>query len=448
MRKLRSFLLAMLCMALAVMCFTSCGEKKPAGSNGEVDPENDFGGRTFVYASWFEQAPERGSSPDADLTWEKIERLEKKYNCKFEYKVFPMEQYNDLFISSTLSGAPFADFITTHVMWFYPGLVAKNYLLDLESVGVFDFTAEKWNQEAIKQGTYKGKVYGMGKDNFGPQQGLFWNKTLFARDGLPDLYELQDSKQWTWEKFREIAIKATRATANDGHINQWGLDGGSDSFVASNGGYVVNIGDDGTPSFGLGTPNAIEALQFFQDLKTKDKVFYTPPEGAEWDAGLKNFANGGTAMYLGNYWNKYMLEESMNDEFGYVYFPMGPKATEYTTTLSGFNLITMSSAIKNPKEAALFWNGFTEPNEGKPIDDYETYYEENSLDRGTAKTIIDMIKYKRYTLNMAESFPDLMTQLGTMYGKISNGEMTAQSAVDTMKPVAESILKDATKDIK
>lgn len=293
-----------------------------------------------------------------------------------------------------------------------------------------------------KYGSYKGKHYSMATLKTPPHNGVFWNKTLFERDNLPDLYELQNNNEWTWDKLREIAIQAKRDTDGDGEIDQWGLDGLGvyNSFIASNNAFVVAIVDD-KPVYGLNDPKAIEALQYYQDLKINDEVFFTAPEDSFWDYGLNQFAAGKTAMYVGGYWLSYMIDESMTDDYGFVFFPLGPQADEYTSVLSGFNFPVMSSAVEKPEEVALFWDAFTEPFEDDQPD-WLTHYENVARDRGTVETIKKMLEEELFTVNMVESFPELYKLTGDMHGQISLGNMTAQAAVDMISNRAQAILDE------
>ena len=77
-------------------------------------------------------------------------------------------------------------------------------------------------EEAFK---FKGKLWGIGNVEWRPMYGyandivfVGYNKTLFEREGLPDLYELYIDGEWTWEMAGDIAAKATRDTDGDGEL--------------------------------------------------------------------------------------------------------------------------------------------------------------------------------------------------------------------------------------
>lgn len=80
-----------------------------------------------------------------------------------------------------------------------------------------------YDAAATEAGTYKGKQYAMGGRDAGVQYGIFWNKTLFDRYGLPDLYELYENGEWIWEKFKEIALAGNQDTDGDGEYDVHGF---------------------------------------------------------------------------------------------------------------------------------------------------------------------------------------------------------------------------------
>ena len=80
----------------------------------------------------------------------------------------------------------------------------------------------------------------------------------------------------------------------------------------------------------MGDPNAIEALQFFQDLAVKHKVMLVKPDGAPYDYPVQAFLDGKMGMLCAQLWNIDKMRDSYDDEYGIVLFPMGPKMKEYT----------------------------------------------------------------------------------------------------------------------
>ena len=48
---------------------------------------------------------------------------------------------------------------------------------------------------------------------------------MFKEAGLPSLYDLIESGEWTWEKMREIAAALVADTDGDGQIDRYGVGG-------------------------------------------------------------------------------------------------------------------------------------------------------------------------------------------------------------------------------
>jgi maltose-binding protein MalE len=111
----------------------------------------------------------------------------------------------------------------------------------------------------------------------------------------------------------------------------------------------------------MGDPNAIEALQFFQDLAVKYKVMLVKPDGAPYDYPVQAFLDGKMGMLCAQFWNIDKMRDNMNDEYGIILFPMGPKMKEYTAEASGHHLKTFPVTVKNPEQVAMVEDALTEP---------------------------------------------------------------------------------------
>jgi multiple sugar transport system substrate-binding protein len=125
---------------------------------------------------------------------------------------------------------------------------------------------------------------------------VYYNRDLFREAGVPE-----PKQGWTWNEMVQKAIKLTKDADGDGNIEQYGL-GVEPSiirvapFVWSNGGELVD--DESRPTrFALDTPEAIEALQAFFDLRDQHLVIPSDQEVEAEDEETR-FLNGRTAMLL------------------------------------------------------------------------------------------------------------------------------------------------------
>ncbi len=120
-----------------------------------------------------------------------------------------------------------------------------------------------------------------------------YNRALFKEAGVPF------PKDWTWEEFRQAAIKLTKKDAA-GNITQYGYEVPSQNFFIqpwflSNGTSPLNA--DWTASNML-DPKVAETLQFLHDLIHKDKVSPVPGK----DVMDNQFMAGQVAMINRGRW--------------------------------------------------------------------------------------------------------------------------------------------------
>ena len=376
----RSFFKLLAFALVAVFLFavvTGCAPTAPVDTEATPTPEatpeptpeptpveitKDLGGRSIKVAAWWDMTPV-GGTPGGDRSVARRAEMEEKYNFTFEYVNVPWENTVETYSASVLAGDPFADIATIEDNWFV-GLADKGFIQPVDEL--FNLNNEKWNT-MIKDGTtMDGKIYGLLVGDYWPMGMVFFNKTLFERDGLPSLYELQNSKQWTWEKMLEIAKAATKDTDSDGVIDQWGL-GGIDTDVAlvySNGAEMATM-VDGKPVLNLRDPAVVEALDFFYQLANFDKVFFNKftVEGGAWDVASTKFEEGKIAMFMYQYWKVDGYTTNMADDYGIVLPPMGPSNTtgEYKSLITGFNFQTIPSNVTSPEDIAFIWDMWTEP---------------------------------------------------------------------------------------
>ena len=423
------------------------GETGDAENNGEEpnEPAYDFGGRSIRYSAWWDLAPVAGSSEGADKMIERMAEMEEKYNFKMEYINIPYEQTLETFSASVLAGDPYSDIAIVENTWFFPGLVLSGMIMPVDALGVFDFEEEKWNQTSIKACTWEGKVYGFNTGRQFPRGVMFWNKSMFEREGLPNLYELQRNKEWTWDKMLEIAKKATKDLDGDGVIDQYGL-GGIDiawQFVYSNTGETIKY-VDGKPVFALTDPPALEALQFYQDLIHVHKVFDYPPDGSPWDYATQRFNDGITAMYGYQWWVAgNVFQANMQDDYGVVCFPMGPRATEYVSEMTAENFTVFPIGVKDPEQVAIVFDEMTDPFPDEDPDAWKEGYEASARDYETIETI-QMIQDKNLSImNPLRGITELQNMSYSFMYEINTANASAKVAIEKIAQQAQAVIDDA-----
>lgn len=176
---------------------------------------------------------------------------------------------------------------------------------------------------------------------------IYYNKTLFDKAGVP-----YPKDGWTWDDFRQTAIKLT---SGSGASAQYGvaLPGNwvraVEPFIFSNGGDLMST--DGTKIEGyLNSPATIEAVQYYVDLYTKDKVSPSPADVSTTFKGVDLFQTGKVAMTITGIWPESGYAQDPNLKFGVVGLPM-KKERANAICWSGLGLY---KGGKNQDQAWLF----------------------------------------------------------------------------------------------
>ena len=190
--------------------------------------------------------------------------------------------------------------------------------------------------------------------------GIYYNKEIIHNEGLPDPFTLQEEGKWTWEKFAEIAQKATKDIDGDGINDQWGLAiQGHNLFsplILSNDANIIEIDETGKATLTLDDPKAIEALQFFADLHNKYKVVMPVIDADDWHEAPRNFSKGKVAFFFGQGWDGQDFRKAMDRDYGLVFMPKGPKALDYIVPVQNeAKIYVMPKHAKYPKEAAMIF---------------------------------------------------------------------------------------------
>lgn len=161
----------------------------------------------------------------------------------------------------------------------FPSLQEKGYFADLTPLAERDpgFRQSDFFPTAIAEGTVNGRLYGLNV-LFGGVL-IYYNKTLFRKAGLEDPYELYKKGAWTWDRFREDAIRLTRF--KDGLPVVFGtavpVFPNSVPIVRAFGGELMS------PDMRrcvIGSPEAAKGYQFIADLIWRDHAAPTPSQGA------------------------------------------------------------------------------------------------------------------------------------------------------------------------
>lgn len=324
-------------------------------TGGSNDAVVDMGGYNFTLSSPFiKNEPDMNSLTDAEQILEtKRHEVEKEYNCHIE--VVGSAGGASGLKAKVQSGDRVADIVHLAAADMIPA-VRNGLLADYDSIDGIDTKDPRWVTGVTKVGTFEGKVYGL---NFmrpsEVRHCIIYNRDLLKKMGCNEnLTELVKSKQWTWDKFREICQMCTKDTNGDGTPDVYGFQSAVGNafygyaLIASNGGRVVSMDDQGYATETLNDKKVIDALQFYSDMLHKYNCMVPT-----WDATTTSYAETFTqGKYVFLHCESWLLDQNIKKvagdmDYGMLPLPMGPAATEYASNADNMMMFCITKSNKD-----------------------------------------------------------------------------------------------------
>lgn len=224
------------------------------------------------------------------------------------------------------------------------GVPAATYYVNLDDYSQYTNFDDNgyWNQSAIEAvGYYNGALHVVVPQDIGIgaaslSQVCFFNKDLLASGGhsAQEIYELYKNGEWTFEKFRQIAIDCSNIdrdvyglTATRNYLSVY-------SLICANGGSVLTNNEQGIPEFTADSEQGLTAVNFFLKMCREDNIVLL--DNGYWQEEAPFFKNG-RAVFMLTYANRVneneasggALYQDENIKYGIVLPPKGPDAQDY-----------------------------------------------------------------------------------------------------------------------
>lgn len=344
----------------------------------------DLGGMEIIIRDWY--SPADGSVPAPKDDFEEAQQ---------EYREWLQETYNFTLKEMAISDwgstpQDFVEFATTGGDENYifrlredpavTSAMASGLMYDLSTLDCLDFSESKFKNKLHEKYSKGSAIYCMSTGDPEPRTGVFFNKRILTEAGIDpeEIYDLQASGDWTWDKFEEYLSIVQRDLDSDGVIDIAGFsdnNGVNTMSVFSNDAAFIGKDANGNFTYALEDPNTLEALEWA--AKIINEYRQVPPADAQWDYYKQAFLNGEIAfmpedaycMYYNSEDNRGWLTDA-EDDFGFVMFPKGPKAKDYVNIWSD-NPTAIPSCYDADRawKIAFAFNLWTEPVPG-----YEDYF--------------------------------------------------------------------------
>lgn len=468
-KKMKKYVSSTMLVTLCMSSLIGCGPKETvseatpsatpeatvqAEATPEATPEEparDLGGMEIIIGDWWSSGEETApTTAEEEATQEYRKMIQEKYNFTIkQVGLTGWGEYQENFTVSVMAEEPAAQvFIMAPSFVAQP--MANGLFYDLATLDSIDVKSDKWNQTIVNLMSKGDSVYGLSKGRVEPRLGVFWNKRLFQEAGLdPDLpYDLQASGEWTWDKFAELCATLTKDKDNDGVNDTHAMANFSVEYfqaaTLSNNAMWIDKDADGKYVNKTSSPEFLEAMQWAVGLIEKGYEMPTPAD-AEWDWFIAAFHDAKVAMTVAEQY-KTGTWKDMEDDFGFVMFPKGPKATDYATNVIENVAVIPSCYDKETAEKIAFaYNLWTEPTPGYEADDdwKNSYYAQFRDERAVDETL--ELVYKPGVGHV-----DYLSLIyGMSYGDIAYNvyglNQTPAEKIEEVSGTWEALLADANK---
>src|SRR5436190_3597450 len=417
--------------ALSAGLLAACGS--PAGG-GSSQPETKSR-QPVTLRSWILQP---GNPEPNDATDAAFAAIKEKYpwiTVDDEKKGAANQAYVDAVVTASVAGN-LPDMLYAQGPQIQ-GFIRNGIVRPLDDFVAKDktFDAKDFPDVALKVYQASGKQYAIPYDH-GPHV-LWFNKTLFDKEGVkpPDA-------TWTMDDLVEAARRLTKIP--DG---QWG------SNFSPSGSYTMQatwlgpwggkfLNDDETEIY-VDSKEAIEALEFWYDLRTKRHLSPLPGESVDWYQGKLAMKNTGPWDYRGYLANKPDFVADIAD------WPKGPKGRAASSMGSGYPI---SSQSKHAEDAWLWLAEYLGKDENRSVlsqfvktgkgtpSRYSLLakWEKSSFAPPSAKIIAPALKdYSVVGRPISPAAADLNKLVNDQFALVWSGQSTMTQAAQQIKQLAQ-----------
>lgn len=432
MKKFHKLLCAAV-IAAAIFVLASCSPDQPSasatpaptqssGPSSETNLKNALqAGEEYRYYAWNtlnEEDPFENAGSRADILKERKSAFEAKYGVTIRYvKSTGVDDWYAEPFASAQSGKPIADLF--NVGGSYVTLLAYTYgggtgsiLRSLDEFSEYsDFSdPEYWDQSAQKICTFNGKLYfcvpsPIGYELVANNKVTLFNYDLVSRGGLSaeELYNMSNQGEWTWEAFRDAAIKCTFPEDNIYGTAIGDNVGIMSALITSNGGsyfekqeYEGNLIDRYTGN----SANALEAWDFYVKMAKDDGIIEL--SGA---AETTTFSAGKIAFLITGLSRTTTIYQRMKSDYGVLFPPKGPKAEDYISDQDSFVPYCIFNGASNAAGCAQILSEYFRPIYGRSSEENQAMLESelitylrDSQSMATCKKLPEISKVQSHML--------------------------------------------------
>lgn len=266
-------------------------------------------------------------------------------NWKFDRIAGSWEDFSRKYITEVAAGSTHD--VARIAIIHQPSYISNGYISDLtpffEQSGI---SLDDYYKSAFDEWTVDGKLYGIPAGIY--NMAIYYNKSMFDAASIPHLPTDWEDDSWNLDAFRATALKLT---SGEGAEKQYGFATNWDlrwviHFVWALGGDFINA--EHTQVI-LDSPEAVQGLQFAQDLIRTDQSWLTPMQLSGGNTA-EAFMSGRVGMYLDGMWQMPAMSEIEDFEWGVAPVPAGT----HRFTGNYVDAWVMPPSAKNPEQSWEF----------------------------------------------------------------------------------------------
>ena len=221
--------------------------------------------------------------------------------------------------------------------------MANGWFADWKNNDLINLTDKMWNGGVIDFATKGDQVFGVATGASEPRQCVFFNKKLLEDAGIDwnTIYDMQKDGTWTWQAFEDLVAQMHKDIDADGVPDIYGMTGDFNDFlmgaVFNNGGSFFDFDENGKLQITAGTDNVFEAEKWAADVYNKYARAQDWEGGEPWNWFVDVFKAGQAAFCVCQTYQGFSDSaalKDMQDEWGCVALPLGPKGDTYYHLIS------------------------------------------------------------------------------------------------------------------
>ena len=393
----------------------------------------------------------------------RIAELEAKYNCKIERKQGRATGYLEAILTTTAAGKPMGDIMMTQdgqIPASYKAGVFADLSPAMKATGI-DFTNSRYSQTARKYTNINNQqvgfnaAYSEGKYNI-----WFYNKRIFGERGITeDPQALYAQGKWTWDKAEELAEKATKRNSG-GTVESYGLgfwfagDCLIDTIVSNGSFLTAPDANTGKAKIVWEDAKARKAIERVHKWATQNKFMKFGDGGESWDARMNDFAAGNLAILAAtDSMLDIIREKGMADDFGMVYAPKGPDASDYYSSIKlGYFYFIPKARQSVANDYLLLMDDYFAPYPGMSDEDrFKERWMASFRDSKSYDIFKDMTfnaKRQKYDPNAIFGLMWAQPSFGTLVSDLYNNRITPGNIVDQNTKAYQNVINDNWKNMR